>query len=277
MFKIIRKKRTKARKDYVCYACGGKIGKGQYYTSVTALNNGKMATYKTHEDCNMVSAKPIEEQPKAKTEEEFVHQIHDDLMYRLQSFDFQTNLQISLTPIILQCLAWEYAMEARNACAAMGISETRKAAVFLKKQFGEFDRRLSRDLRKGSYDVLHREAKKFKNQCIRDFAVTFYSAKMFLQKNFPHIQYFDMRANALMSMVLIKTFWKHCEWSDALLTKKFGKPSKYDEPEMHALYKAMKAFACPGELVFDDNLNNAVGVLFNRTKQIEFCVDVDKT
>ena len=142
MLQIIKTKKVKARKDYTCHICGGIVAKGDYYLSVTAKDDGKMVRYHTHEGCLLHNAKPIEEQPKAETEDEYLQQIHSDVMYRLQAFDFQKNMQMSLAPLMIKCIAWKYAMKARDLCAEMKISETRKTARFLTEKFKEFDRDL---------------------------------------------------------------------------------------------------------------------------------------
>ena len=110
MLQIIKTKKVKARKDYTCHICGGIVAKGDYYLSVTAKDDGKMVRYHTHEGCLLHNAKPMEEQPKARTEEEYLQQIRSDVMYRMQAFDFQKNMQMSLAPLMIKCIAWELSL-----------------------------------------------------------------------------------------------------------------------------------------------------------------------
>ena len=270
MLQIIKTKKVKARKDYTCHICGGIVRKGDYYLSVVVKEDGKMVRRCTHEGCLLRNAKPIEEQPKARTEEEFAAQIHSDIMYRLQAFDYQKNLKMSLGPLMMKCIAWEYAMKARNLCAELRISDTKKTARVLREQFEKFDRDIARDLNGGGYSVLHKEAQKFEEQCAADFTILYYSAMSLLQKDYSQLGYLEMRANAISSMVMIKAFWKVNDWSDDEMIKRFGGNRRFVDPTMDILYEAMDALACPHKLQFDTNLNNAVGVMFNRLMAVEF-------
>ena len=161
-------------------------------------------------------------------------------------------------------------MKARNLCAELRISDTKKTARVLREQFEKFDRDISRDLHGGGYSVLHKEAQKFEEQCAADFTILYYSAMSLLQKDYSHLGYLEMRANAISSMVMIKAFWKVNDWSDDEMIKRFGGNRRFVDPTMDILYEAMDALACPHKLQFDTNLNNAVGVIFNRLMAVEF-------
>ena len=271
MLQIIKTKKIKARKDYTCHICGGIVAKGDYYLSVTAKEDGKMVRYHTHEGCLLHNAKPIEEQPKAKTEDEYLQQIHSDVMYRLQAFDFQKNMQMSLAPLMIKCIAWEYAMKARDLCAEMKISETRKTARYLTEKFKEFDRDLAKWLRNGSYLMLQKEAQKLKTVYADDFSTIYYTAKNMYRSDFPNIEYVEMRVNAVCSMVMIKVWKKINKWSDEQIIKRFGANSPRSiDPTMDDLYNAMDAFAGPDKLKFNNHLNNAVNLIFNHLMKVKF-------
>lgn len=204
----------------------------------------------------------------------FRDRIRKDVQERLSKFTFAENMAIAFTPIILAELAWSFALKAINGAAKERIDSTKKLCRSLRFVRETFLNEYKKDLDAPHLKRIFDSSENFIEQCSMDLMLLWFSVNNDIKKNYPDIDYVDIRTNAYISLVVLDVLDEHNKRMDELIKSKVGRSTPYRNPLNEALRQGMEAFIYPISMERSQNVLNSMKIIHNNLARIKY--DVNK-
>ncbi len=246
--------------------------------TVLLLNNEKQAgkTMRVNNDrfdWERVDMKVLAEE---RAEAKFKEVVKNDVERILHAFTIKEHMFITYVPLILNEIAWCFALKAIELGARDRVSDLRKLSRTLRELRQHYKRVVCKDLRPQDLHRIQQQAAEFMQEHAYDFQIMYFTTCNVFTKQFGKLPFEEMRVYAIMSMAIIRYTDEHNKRSDEMLRAKLGKiQAAVRMPVMDSLYTGMDAYT--GELkepfnFADTNLQISLGVMRNNLYKSEFIV-----
>ena len=211
----------------------------------------------------------------ALREDRFKKQIAETTAHMSTAFSIDELGCIAFVPLILNRVAWNYAMRAIELCAAYRVELLKKIVRQVRALAAEYDREIAKDLDYRHRQEIAKEADRFVAETQKDFTILYFTVNQEFKRKMPTYPYDDLRTLAIISLLMIRLVDTHNRHSDALIASRFGPSAPTRRmPAMDVLYTCMDAIA--GEIGKFDYANKdvvmAVKVIENNIRKIQFKV-----
>ena len=114
----------------------------------------------------------------------------------------------------------------------------------------------------------------FIEQCSIDLMLLWFSVNNDIKKNYPEIDYVDIRTDAYISLVVLDVLEEHNIRMDEMIRAKVGRSTPYRNPLNDALRQGMEAFIYPIEMERSQNVLNSMKIIHKNLSKIKY--DVNK-
>lgn len=209
-----------------------------------------------------------------KKEAQFKQQCKDDVQRILQAFTFEEHVQITYVPLVLNEIAWQFALKAMALAARDRVQDLKKLNRVLKELRVHYERVVCADMLPSDLNRIQEQTLEFMQEHAYNFQIMYYTACNVFTKQFGKLDFEEMRVNALLAMLVIRYTDEHNKRCDEMLRSRLGKITAAKRmPTMDSLYSGMDAFT--GELpqpfnFTDTNLQMCVGIMRNKLLQSEW-------
>lgn len=211
--------------------------------------------------------------PEVMKEEAFKKEVAEETSKLLTDFTKEEQINIAFVPLIFNHIAWVYAMKAVQKCVDYRIEILKKVTRGVRKVRQDYEREVSKDLDFKHQKHVEEETERFMSEYQHDFTILYFSVIREIDKKMPDYPHQDMRALAIISMLMIKFVDEHNKRMDALIASKLGKSRPCVRmQEMDALYACMDAYASVSD-DFDYNFADIVSsmkIIQYKLNQTEF-------
>lgn len=161
-----------------------------------------------------------------------------------EALTLRESMQMVYMPLILSQLAWVYADKAVKICVANKIGDMRGVTKGLRTQRADFEKKFVRAYGYGSLKRIECLVKRFMTEYEYNLSILYFSVLREVQKRMPETDIADMRAYAVISMLVIQALYGHNRRMDELILARTGRKSFTRKPQaMDALYACMDAYA----------------------------------
>lgn len=211
-----------------------------------------------------------------KKEQQFRDSCKDDMQRILKAFTFEEHIQITFVPLILNEIAWTFALKAIRLGARDKVQDLRKLSRVLRELRDHYERVVCKDLTARDLQRMQNQAQEFMQECAYDFQIMYFTASNVFSKQYGKQPFEEMRVNALLAMLVIRYTDEHNKRCDAMLEQRLGKIQAAKRmPDMDRLYSGMDAYT--GELPVpfnfaDTNLQMCMGILRNNLLKQQFVI-----
>lgn len=271
--KVLRTSTPIAKKEHTCAVCGKAIAKGERYLNIVIKKGGKLVSRKTHFGCSEKKEQP-KVMPFARLpimEEQFKQSVHNDTLTMLKTFTFEENMQIAFTPLIITEVAWKYAYIVLDYAAKERISETKKLSRAVKALREKYLSDCRKDLDRTHLEKMEKSSDMFVKSCGNDFLILYYSLRNELKKQWPDLEYLDMRTYAGIAIIMLQLLKEHSKRMDELMTSKLGgEVPVYRNPINGSLKDCMDAYMSPAEFKFEGNVRLSMQIIQKKFNQIQW-------
>lgn len=211
--------------------------------------------------------------PEVMKEEAFKKEVAEETSKLLTDFTKEEQINIAFVPLIFNHIAWVYAMKAVQKCVDYRIELLKKVTRGVRKVRQDYEREISKDLDFKHQKHIEEQTEQFMNEYQHDFIILYFSIIREIDKKMPDYPHQDMRAYAIVSMLMIKFVDEHNKRMDILIASKLGKSRPSIRMQaMDALYACMDAYASVSD-DFDYKFSDIVAsikIIENKLKQTEF-------
>ena len=211
-----------------------------------------------------------------KQEAQFKQAVKTDVERILHAFTVEEHLQITFVPLVLNEIAWQFALKAIALGARDRVSDLRKLSRVLKELRLHYERVVCKDLQPSDLKRLQAQSLEFMQEHAYHFQIMFYTASNVFCKQYGRLPFEEMRVNALLSMLIIQYTDEHNKRCDKMLEQRLGKiQAAVRMPDMDSLYSGMDAYT--GELpqpfnFADINLQMCLGIMRNNLLKSEWII-----
>lgn len=203
----------------------------------------------------------------------FRERIKKDVQERLSKFTFAENMAIVFTPIIIAELAWHFALKAVDGAAKKRIDSTKKLCRTMRFVRETFLNEYKKDLDAPHLKRIYDSSDLFIQQCSMDLMLLWFSVNNDIKKNYPSLDYVDIRTDAYISLVVLDVLDEHNKRMDELITEKVGRSKTITNPLNDALRKGMEAFIYPINMKRSQNVINSMKIIHKNLSKIKFDVN----
>lgn len=218
----------------------------------------------------------IQQLAAEKQEAQFKQAVKTDVERILHAFTVEEHLQITFVPLVLNEIAWQFALKAIALGARDRVSDLRKLSRVLKELRLHYERVVCKDLQPSDLKRLQAQSLEFMQEHAYHFQIMFYTASNVFCKQYGRLPFEEMRVNALLSMLIIQYTDEHNKRCDKMLEQRLGKiQAAVRMPDMDSLYSGMDAYT--GELpqpfnFADSNLQMCLGIMRNNLLKSEWII-----
>lgn len=211
-----------------------------------------------------------------KQEAQFKQAVKTDVERILHAFTVEEHLQITFVPLVLNEIAWQFALKAIALGARDRVSDLRKLSRVLKELRLHYERVVCKDLQPSDLKRLQAQSLEFMQEHAYHFQIMFYTASNVFCKQYGRLPFEEMRVTALLSMLIIQYTDEHNKRCDKMLEQRLGKiQAAVRMPDMDSLYSGMDAYT--GELpqpfnFADSNLQMCLGIMRNNLLKSEWII-----
>ena len=211
-----------------------------------------------------------------KQEAQFKQAVKTDVERILHAFTVEEHLQMTFVPLVLNEIAWQFALKAIALGARDRVSDLRKLSRVLKELRLHYERVVCKDLQPSDLKRLQAQSLEFMQEHAYHFQIMFYTASNVFCKQYGRLPFEEMRVNALLSMLIIQYTDEHNKRCDKMLEQRLGKiQAAVRMPDMDSLYSGMDAYT--GELpqpfnFADSNLQMCLGIMRNNLLKSEWII-----
>ena len=199
----------------------------------------------------------------------------DDVSLIMRECSTEEQMKISLIPLVIYNLSWEYAFMALDQAAKERVSLLKSLSRSVKKINDDYIYNQRKELDYRRYCHLLDQTTMCHRALERDLSILFFSVNNEFKRCVPDYPHDVLRTYAIISQILFSFALKWNKDTDVFLARKF--PKEHFEPtvmppEMKKLYHYMEGIAGVGEKFnyLDNNIVTSMCVIENRMKHIEF-------
>lgn len=209
--------------------------------------------------------------PMASREMEFKQQVKDETRQMLETFTWEENMMIAFVPLVISKIAWWYAEKAMKFCADNRIQEVKKLARAIKEIRQRYINDLRKDLDLAHINNVETQAMQFIEEYKRDFQIMQIQVNQAIKREYPDIEYIEMRTDAVCGITMIQFLKKHNRDMDKVIAQKMGASKSITNPCMVSLETLLDAYLPTGFKIQDTRqIDLCVRVLANRVREIDF-------
>lgn len=211
--------------------------------------------------------------PETIKEDAFRKEVAEETSKLLTDFTKEEQINIAFVPLIFNHIAWIYAMKAVQISVNDRIEMLKKVTRGIRKLRADYEREVSKDLDYRHQKHVEDETERFVSEYQYNFTILYFSVIRELDKKMPDYDHKEMRAYAIISMLMIKFVDEHNKRMDALIASKLGKSRPSVRMQvMDALYACMDAYASVSP-AFDysfADIKSSMEIIRCKLNQIEF-------
>ncbi|MCM1221287.1 MAG: hypothetical protein NC548_43090 [Lachnospiraceae bacterium] len=215
-----------------------------------------------------------------KKEAKFRQAVKEDTERILHAFTVEEHMQITFVPLILNEIAWHFALKAMELGAAYRVQDLRKLSRVLKHELRDhYVRVVCKDLRPQDLYRLQAQAQEYMAEQSYNFQIMYFTACNVFTKQYGKVEFEDMRVYALLCMAIIRYTDEHNKRCDEMLRERLGKiQAAVRMPVMDKLYTGIACFL--GELgepfnFADSQLQMCMGILRNNLLKQQWIITND--
>jgi hypothetical protein len=206
-------------------------------------------------------------------EEQFKKEVAEDTSKLISEFTVDEQVNIAFVPLILNHIAWIYALKAVQKSVDYRVELLKKITRQIRALRTEYEREIAKDLDYRHQKHIESETERFIAEFQKDFTILYFSVNQEFKRKMPNWPYDDLRSFAIISILMIRLVDEHNKRMDKLIASRLGKSNPAVRmPIMDALYHCMEAFA--GEVgkfnYSDNNVKLSMNVIVNDIKKIDF-------
>lgn len=207
----------------------------------------------------------------------FRKQIHDDVMEKLDKFTWDEHMRITYVPLVVQFVAWHYAMMAKKESADRRISELKpmsRAIVDMRKKFVGT---LGLDLSRAHIQRLEDAAEQWMDETRNEQTIMLLQIKQAYMDKYRDVPYMDLRVFAMCAMLLADYVNDYQEKIDAMICERLNRPvNSLQWQYMVGLKELMKGIV--DEYIIEPTLHikQCLAVMTNRLGKIKWIEEPGK-
>ena len=209
-------------------------------------------------------------------EKKFKEQVRKDIDKMLKTFTWKENMMIAFAPLMLADMAWHYADKVMKYCADRKISIVKKLGRAIKQVMSDYESSLNQDLDWKHIDNVHAKTKTFMEENKRDFTILWFSVNSAIKREYPEMEFSDMRTDACICIYLIDFLYDHNRRMDGVIARKMGAANSIMHPDLLRLKTLVDAylpenFAIKGR----EQIDLALRIIQNDVERINFVISDD--
>lgn len=204
-------------------------------------------------------------------ENEFREEVRKDIDKMIDTFTWKENMMIAFAPLMIANMAWTYAEKVTKYCAAHRILQVRSLGRAIKQVKSDYEASLNKDLDWKHIHNIENKTKIFIEENKRDFTILWFSVNSAIKREYPEMEFSDMRTDACICIYLIDFLWEHNKRMDDIITSKMGPANSIMHPDILRLKTLVDAylpvnFAIKGR----EQIDLALRIIQNDVERINF-------
>lgn len=205
------------------------------------------------------------------TETQFKQKIHDDVKQISEAFTFEEHKQIAYTPLVLQHVAWDYAIRARRMAADLRISETKKLCRAVDEIHKQLLDTLAKDLDKKHRDRLLDAAKEWMTDTGNDQTILWLQVTQAYMTQRPEDGYRDLRVLAMCAILLAEWIFDYQEKIDVMVAERLHTElTPIPWPHLKGMVELMNGFIQDMTIERNQQIETCMRVMTNRMNKIKW-------
>lgn len=204
-------------------------------------------------------------------EQAFKEQVKRDTERLQNAFTFDEHLQITYTPLVLQHVAWDYAIRARRMAADLRISETKKLCRSVDEIHKQWLDTLANDLDKKHRDRLLDSAKEWMTDTGNDQTILWLQVTQAYMTQRPGAGYRDLRVLAMCAILLAEWIFDYQEKIDVMVAERLHTElTPIPWPHLKCMVELMNGFIQDMTIERNQQIETCMRVMTNRMNKIKW-------
>lgn len=205
----------------------------------------------------------------------FRKQIKDDVNEIMESFTFEEHKRIAHIPLVIQFVAWHYAIRARRYAADQRIAIVKPLARAVDKMHTQWMDTLRLDLDYIHIRRLEQAAEQFMADTGNDQTILWLQVKQAYMTQHPDDIYMDLRALAMCAILLAQFVLDYQSRIDRMVSERLHaalRPIPW--PHMNGLIELMKGYVDDWKIETTPNIEMCMKIMNNRIGCIRWIENV---
>lgn len=211
--------------------------------------------------------------PPIFQEAKFKKEVKNDVAQMLKTFTWKENMMIAFVPLVISHLAWIYTEKVLHYCADHRISETIKLGRAVRHIREDYDSMLRKDLDARHIGRIYEQTEQFHEHYANDFVILWFCVDAAYLKQYPDVEYREMRVDAYIAMLMCRFLVKHNKRMDKIIEAKMGFSQSIKDPNIDKLETCLDAYC--GDFVIEStpNIDACMKILEKNINEIDFEID----
>ena len=211
--------------------------------------------------------------PPIFQEAKFKKEVKSDVAQMLKTFTWKENMMIAFVPLVISHLAWIYTEKVLHYCADHRISETIKLGRAVRHIREDYDSMLRKDLDARHIGRIYEQTEQFHEHYANDFVILWFCVDAAYLKQYPDVEYREMRVDAYIAMLMCRFLVKHNKRMDKIIEAKMGFSQSIKDPNIDKLETCLDAYC--GDFVIEStpNIDACMKILEKNINEIDFEID----
>ena len=182
-------------------------------------------------------------------------------------------MMIAFVPLVISHLAWIYTEKVLHYCADHRISETIKLGRAVRHIREDYDSMLRKDLDARHIGRIYEQTEQFHEHYANDFVILWFCVDAAYLKQYPDVEYREMRVDAYIAMLMCRFLVKHNKRMDKIIEAKMGFSQSIKDPNIDKLETCLDAYC--GDFVIEStpNIDACMKILEKNINEIDFEID----
>lgn len=205
-------------------------------------------------------------------EQLFRLQCTSDVQKKLEAFTVSENLRMAYEPVLIEAVAWVYAMKVAEYCSANRVEKYKKTTRQLRELNGLYLSSQAKDLTTMIRQRLQDGASEWVQLCVRDLSIIWFSVNTALKQH-GGLDHLDMRTDAYICLLIIRLYHREDDRIAEKIARRLKQQKKIlPNPTIDALGVLMRKYLENITPDYSRHEENALGILKNDLQYINYNV-----
>ena len=193
-----------------------------------------------------------------------------DVQKKLECFTMEENLRMAYEPVLIEAVAWVYAMKVADYCSTLRVEKYKKTTRQLRELNGVYLSSQAKDLTTMIRQRLQDGASEWVQLCVRDLSIIWFSVNTALKQH-GGLDLLDMRTDAYICLLIIRLYHREDDRIAEKIARRLKQPKRnLPNPTIDALGVLMRCYLDHVNVDYERHEENALGILKNDLQYVNY-------
>jgi hypothetical protein len=195
-----------------------------------------------------------------------------DVQKKLECFTMEENLRMAYEPVLIEAVAWVYALRVADYCSTLRVEKYKKTTRLLRELHSLYLSTQAKDLTTMIRQKILDGANEWAQLCARDLSIIWFSVNTALKQH-GGLDHLDMRTDAYICLLIIRLYHREDDRIAETIARRLKQPKKeMPNPCIQSLVLLMRMYLENITPDYSRHEENALGILRNDLQYVNYNV-----